>query len=330
MRELGESVEELHGGPDPARVTEVWAPSDSGERRGSGYRVGERYVLTAAHPVRGVLHAGVRDGGTRRTARVLFCSEAAGAALLELLEPSVDAPPPLYGTVPETDAGVPFTTAGFPLAAPGTVFRTSGRLRPRRTALELTVPPPPAARSPWEGMSGAPVWCEGALVGLVGGQERASDPSRLTAARTDRWHDLLTGPELALLHEHAGFPATPAGLTRPAPTPPTASGPAVLAHLPANLPPRELDGLVTALTAIPSVSDRNGLTLILDGVDPVIAAMSPRSPALRPDIFGIVRTCLRYPGTLDQLLDAIRLVEGASVGVARMDQEAVELSRRHC
>ncbi|SBT91965.1 Trypsin-like peptidase domain-containing protein [Streptomyces sp. DI166] len=329
MRELGESVEELHGGPDPARVTEVWAPSDSGERRGSGYRVGERYVLTAAHPVRGALHAGVLDGGTRRAARVLFCSEAAGAALLELLEPSGEAPLPVYGTVPETDAGVPFTTAGFPLAAPGAVVR-AGRLRPRRTALELTVSPPAATHSPWEGMSGAAVWCEGALVGLVGGQERVSDPSRLTAARADRWHDLLTGPQLALLHEHAGFPATPAGLTRPAPSPPTATGPTGLARLPANLPPRELDGLVTALTAIPSVSDRNSLTLILEGVDPVVAAMSPRSPALRPDIFGIVRTCLRYPGTLDQLLDAIRLVEGESVGVARMDQEAVELSRRHC
>jgi hypothetical protein len=32
---------------------------------------------------------------------------------------------------------------------------------------------------------------------------------------------------------------------------------------------------------------------------------------------------------LDQLLEAIRLVEGDSAGVARMDEEAVELSRRH-
>ncbi|RZB18139.1 hypothetical protein StrepF001_13385 [Streptomyces sp. F001] len=72
---------------------------------------------------------------------------------------------------------------------------------------------------------------------------------------------------------------------------------------------------MSALTALPTVSDRTTLALVLGSIDPVIAAMSPRSPALRPDVFGILRTCLRYRGTLDQLIEAIRLMEGDSAGV---------------
>jgi hypothetical protein len=60
----------------------------------------------------------------------------------------------------------------------------------------------------------------------------------------------------------------------------------------------------------------------------MIAAMSPRSPSLRPDLFGIVRTCLRYRGRLDQLLEAVRLLEGPSMAMERVDHVAGELTRR--
>jgi hypothetical protein len=313
---------------DPVRVAD-----------GSGYRVGERWVLTAAHVVGDAREAAVRFEAHRvgegaATARVAFTSDKADVALLEITSRVREgAEPPTYGAVPETDAVLPFTALGFPRFALNS-FHASGMIsvlsHRREGTLELAVAPPEPdpepGRSPWEGMSGAAVWHEGTLIGLVGAHHLGDGPGRLSAVRVDRWYELLTGTELALLHQYAGLPATPAELTGIAAPP---DGTVSLADLPENLPLRELDGLVTALTLLPSVSDRNGLALILDSIDPVISAMSPRSPALRPDVFGILRTCLRYRGTLDQLLEAIRLVEGDSSGVVRMDQEAVELSRRH-
>ncbi|MFF3347297.1 trypsin-like peptidase domain-containing protein [Streptomyces sp. NPDC002779] len=317
-------------GPDPERVAEVRTGDGLGRRRGSGYLVGDRWVLTCAHAVGDARETAVRLNGTEAApARVALASEKADVALLEMTRRVADCEPPPYGAVPQTATALPFTASGY--AGPHGACRTGGTISAlphhhHRGVLELTVErpggDPGSGRPPWEGMSGAAVWHDGTLIGLVSTLLRGDDPSRLAAVRVDHWYELLTGAELALLHQHAGLPATPAELSHIA-------APVTLAHLPENLPLRELDGLVTALTALPSVSDRNGLALILDGIDPVISAMSPRSPALRPDVFAILRTCLRYRGTLDQLLEAIRLVEGDSVGVARMDQEAVELSRRH-
>ncbi|WP_282702935.1 trypsin-like peptidase domain-containing protein [Streptomyces sp. CC219B] len=334
----------MTGGLDAARVAEVLVRPATGlpVRRGSGYRVGDRWVLTAAHVVRdaGPSATAVRFGtdpadAPPAPARVALASGKADVALLELTDraPAPATGPPAYGAVPASDLALPFTAVGYPrltLRRPHAPCHASGTISAlsahRSSALELTVAPPESApdpdRSPWEGMSGAAVWYHDTLIGLIGAHHRTDAPSRLTAVRVDRWYDLLTPAELTALHHFAGLPATPGSLTAPSPHP-------TLSDLPADLPLRELDGLVTALTAIPAVSDRTALALVLDSIDPVIAAMSPRSPALRPDVFGILSTCLRYRGTLDQLLEAIRLVEGDSAGVARMDQEAVELTRRH-
>lgn len=343
-------------GLNPLRVAEVLTAAGLGpQRRGSGYRVGDRWVLTAAHMVSDANETIVRFEADRvgewsSPTRVALASVKADVALLEITGEVRDgAEPPTYGSIPETDALLPFTTMGFPRFklrrdfGADTYYRDSchasgmisGLSKYREGALELLIEPPEPdpdpSRSPWEGMSGAAVWHSGMLIGLVNAHHPAEGLGRLAAVRVDRWYELMTRDELDLLHQTAGLPlalalANLTSDTTPMPNPP---GPISLADLPENLPLRELGGLVTALTALPSVSDRNGLTLILDSIDPVISAMSPRSNALRPDVFGILRTCLRYRGTLDQLLEAIRLVEGESAGVARMDQEAVELSRRH-
>ncbi|CCK29236.1 hypothetical protein BN159_4857 [Streptomyces davaonensis JCM 4913] len=298
------------------------------ERHGSGYRVHTGWILTSAQLLDGAQEATVWVGlGSHSMwtspALVALASDRADVALLKLTGVAFGfCSPPAYGTLTQQAAPVPFTALGY------TGLRISGTVKApsddRGDTLELAVDPLPAGcmntrpdRWPWEGMSGAAVWHDDLLIGLVGGAHRGTDgPGHLTVTPVDRWYALLTASELDLLHEHAGLPPSPTGRIS-------------LAALPENLPLHELDGLVTALTLLPCVSDRNGLALVLDSIDPVISAMSPRSPALRPDVFGIVRTCLRYRGTLDQLLEAIRLVEGESVGVVRMDQEAVELSRRH-
>ncbi|MEU3465791.1 trypsin-like peptidase domain-containing protein [Streptomyces sp. NPDC006733] len=351
-------------GLDPARAAEVLVALPAGRpgRRGSGYRVGERGVLTAAHVVRGGAGTTVSvrfdaDRGTEWTAsaRVLLAADSADVALLELagpLRPGPAVEPPSYGLVPDADLVLPCSAMGFPrfklredrmrflddgspaqyrdsCHATGTISVLSNR---REGTLELAVGAPGADpdpdRSPWAGMSGAAVWHGGTLIGLVSSHHRSDGLGRLSATRTDRWHALLTAAELDLLHRHAGLPA-PAGLVAPA-APATGSATAPISlSLPDTLPLRELDGLVSALTALPSVRSATGLALLLDGISPEIAVHSPRAPALRVDVFGIVRTCLRYPGTLDQLLEAIRITEGDSEGVRRMNQEAAELARRH-
>ncbi|MGW3631469.1 effector-associated domain 2-containing protein [Streptomyces sp. NPDC005122] len=356
-------------GLDPVRVAEVMVRPAAGRgpgRRGSGYRVGLRCVLTAAHVVRDAegATAGVRFEADRAAewtapARVVLASDKADVALLEItgsVPRGVHAAvtePPVYGAVPDADVVLPCSAMGFPrfklredrmrLLDDGSASQyrdschatgmTSVLSNRREGTLELAVTPPESDtepdRSPWEGMSGAAVWHDGTLVGLVSAHHRTDGLGRLAAVRVDRWYELLTGAELAVLHERAGLPRSAPELVRLS-SPETATpSPVALTHLPDRLPLGELSGLVGALTGLPTVRGPTTLTLLLDSVDPVVSAMSPRSPALRPDLFGILGTCLRYPGTLDQLLEAIRLLEGDSVGVARMDQEAVELARRH-
>ncbi len=103
-------------------------------------------------------------------------------------------------------------------------------------------------------MSGAAVWHDDAIVGLVSAHHRTDGLGRLAAVRVDRWYELLTRSELALLHECAGLPASAPELPRIPSAPTAASGQVTLADLRDDLPLRELDGLVGALTALPTVS----------------------------------------------------------------------------
>jgi hypothetical protein len=211
----------------------------------------------------------------------------------------------------------------------GTVSVLSNR---REGTLELAVLAPHAdpepGRSPWEGMSGAVVWSGGAVIGVVSSHHRADGLGRLAASRVEHWYDVLSPGELADLHEDAGLPK-PGGLGSAA-GPEGFRTPGSLAALPSDLPLRELMGLVDALVEIPSLRDANSLGLVLASIDAEIAANRPRDSRLRMDIYGIVRTCLSYPGTLDQLLEAVRLLEGKSSEVAHVDREATQLAKHYC
>ncbi|MFC4505941.1 MULTISPECIES: effector-associated domain 2-containing protein [Streptomyces] len=358
---------ESGAGLDPLRVAEVLVRSGAGAngsgRRGSGYRVGSHWVLTAAHVVRDGA-ARVRfeaDRGDEWTARaaVVLASDQADVALLEITDAPPPGPhaapaePPVYGDLPDEDVHLPWSALGFPRfklrtdptrpSDDGSPSRfrdschatglTSVLSNRREGTLELAVPPPAAdpepRHSPWEGMSGAAVWHGGRLVGLVSAHHRSDGLGRLAAVRVSRWYTLLSRTELTTLHACAGLPLSAAGLDRSGPPGETPGSPLSLTRLPADLPLGELGGLAGALVALPTVARRTTLDLVLSGIDPSIAATSPRSDSLRPDVFGILRTCLRYRGTLDQFLEAVRLLEGDSEGVARMDREAAALARRH-
>ncbi|MHC3471559.1 effector-associated domain 2-containing protein [Streptomyces sp. 7R007] len=344
-------------GLEADRVAEIIVerPGDLPGRRGSGYRVGPACVLTAAHVVTGPTTAvrvrfdADRPGEWSATGRVALLNEPADVALLEFTGVPPGLPPvtpPRYAAVPEADADLRFSAVGFPRFKlrkdPGptqAVYRDSCHVRGtisvlsnrREGTLELVVEPPAddaaPGRSPWEGMSGAAVWCDGALVGVVSAHHRSDGLGRLAARRVERWYDLLSPAELELLRRCPGLPprselalADVTGAPHPV---------VVLAGLPADLPLRELAGLVDALTALPLLRGPNGMSLLLDSIDPRVAANSPRDPRLRMDVFGVVRTCLRYPGALNQLLEAVRLLEGPSMEAERVERVAGELARRY-
>ncbi|MFE9421996.1 trypsin-like peptidase domain-containing protein [Kitasatospora sp. NPDC006697] len=322
-------------------------------RRGSGYRVSAAHVLTAAHVVREAAALRVRLDADRPSewigpARAVLVSAGADLALLELAAaPGGPSPePPRYGLVPDRDVTLACSALGFPrfklrddpvpppgggpptryrdaCHAVGTVAALSNR---RAGTLELSVPAPGGdpdpARSPWEGMSGAAVWSDGVVIGLVSRHHPADGPGRLAAVRVDRWYPELDPAALELLHRYAGLPPDPAQLV---PLPRAVSAPPA-ARLPETLPWRALDGLIEALLATPVVRDAQGRTLLLESIRPEVAALAQRSPAMKIDVINIVRGCLHYPGALDQLIDAVRMLEGDSAAVARLDAVVAELA----
>ncbi|MEU5532312.1 trypsin-like peptidase domain-containing protein [Streptomyces sp. NPDC020362] len=336
-------------------------------RRGSGYRVGERFVLTAAHVVEPPLTTlrvrfeADRPGEWTSGARVVLRSARADLALLEMADRPSAAPPvhhtPRYAVLPETDVTLPVTAVGFPRfklredAGPGPVaqgvlsrYRDSCHIEGtvavlsnrREGTLEVAVAAPAdeagPEHSPWEGMSGAALWSGGAIIGLISAHHRSDGLGRLAAVRVQRWYDVLVPGELELLRSCAGLPAQPVpvgsacspdGTAVPSPRSPS------LASLPHTLSMRELKDLVDALTALPALRRPNGLDTVLEGVDPRVAAHRPRDDRLRYEVYGVLRTCLRYPGTLDRFMEALRDWEEDSEELRTVDRAAAELAVRH-
>ncbi|MFI2205543.1 trypsin-like peptidase domain-containing protein [Streptomyces sp. NPDC020192] len=215
------------------RVAEVVVTRVDGTRlRGSGYLVAAGLVLTAAHVVRGGQTVVVRfnpdrsDEWSAPARPGWFGPGRTDAALLELGPGAHSAPPAVepvpFGAPGDTDAVLTCTAVGFPLFklrqrpdgslardvchAWGHVPVLSNR---RSSTLEFRVPPPERTEhgSPWEGMSGAAVWAEGRVIGIVVEHHRAEGPGTLAVSRADGWAARPDGPGGALLRR--------AGLTIP-------------------------------------------------------------------------------------------------------------------
>ncbi|MFE7215709.1 caspase family protein [Streptomyces sp. NPDC057611] len=198
---------------DAARMAQivVGAP-DRPEWVGSGYRVTNDTVLTAAH----LLHRETTfdlwfplDGsGWTARADVAVVDTETDTAVLRFVPPS-QAPvvaPVRYGRITRRSAVVPVETAGFPAykafvegsgsdqhetADIAHLFGTASSLSNlRRGTLEISVDAPAEDASrgtPWAGMSGAPVWAEGRLVGIITSVSPREGPGRLAAARVERF-----------------------------------------------------------------------------------------------------------------------------------------------
>jgi hypothetical protein len=223
--------------PTRQRTVEVIAEIGGTVMRGSGYAVCPGVVLTAAHVIADATHIQVRFNADRSdeqtiSAYTAMCGSAADVAVLTYLPDNghqtfVAAK---FGRVGERSGVIACTTVGFPRFklrnesrlpserqatiryrdshhATGTIATLSNW---REGSFEILVAPPEAdpepTRSPWEGMSGAAVWSEGRLIGLVSKHHSRDGLNRLAATRVDRWHETLSPGQVELLCRLAAFP----------------------------------------------------------------------------------------------------------------------------
>jgi len=240
------------------RQVEVYAewpdhpPDRSRWTCGSGYLLGGRLVLTAAHVVcpagRALMTVQVRTEAGPVAARVAWSGHEGDVdvALLVVTEPGWPEPvwrqPLRWGRLVTSRAGQPCEAIGFPAVVARPEQRDShhavGVLNPGalvktgRYAVEVTNPPaaPGPDGSRWAGMSGAGLLCEDLLVGVVTVDPAGFDSRRLvtvpvTAVTADPGFAALVAEhvgaapivepvELAGLAEPVSAPDSPAGLLR--------------------------------------------------------------------------------------------------------------------
>ncbi|HZN18259.1 MAG TPA: CHAT domain-containing protein [Micromonosporaceae bacterium] len=192
---------------DGHRVAEViFTRQDGSQGRGSGYRVRDWLVLTAAHVVSNAAEVTVRfdadqPGEWSAPAAVEWCDPAADVALLRLERVDGAAVSPVrFGRLARRAESVQAHLVGFPRwklrpdpvggwvrEAHHAVGTIAGLSNPKSGTLEITVDPPAAdpdpTVSPWEAMSGAAVWVAGCVVGVVSAHHRREGLGRLTAVR---------------------------------------------------------------------------------------------------------------------------------------------------
>ncbi|MGO4754604.1 trypsin-like peptidase domain-containing protein, partial [Streptomyces sp. 2MCAF27] len=230
-------------GLDPDRVAEVIVERGDGlpGERGSGYLITDRTVLTAAHVVADAA-ATIRlrfradqEGAWTADGVVVFKAPHIDIAVVSLMD-TPDLPPVptvTFGRLVDADGELPCSMMGFPRfklredapgSGSGSRFRDAhhqqGTISPwsntRQKTLSIRVdapaPDPDLEVSPWEAMSGAAVWSEGHLIGLVIEHHASEGLGRLTASRVDRWHEVLSEAESAQLALFTGFPARREGL----------------------------------------------------------------------------------------------------------------------
>jgi tetratricopeptide (TPR) repeat protein len=200
-------------GVDRFRVCELYAASPDVEGSGSGYRLGDRLVLTAQHVIAPALADAdgqvlVRPVGGQEwlSARVEWENADADAALLVIEDEGWKVPARgsvlRWGELAGADP-VPCAAVGFPWASvrPDRARDTAhvyGQLAPlgqlRQGRLDIDVasasPSARAGESPWAGMSGAGVIADSHLVGVIT-VDPARYQDRLVAVPISR---LLTAP----------------------------------------------------------------------------------------------------------------------------------------
>ncbi|MGX1563169.1 trypsin-like peptidase domain-containing protein, partial [Streptomyces sp. NPDC055509] len=225
----------------PERAAKIIVTTNGGSRRrGSGYLVAAGRVLTAAHVVVDAAKVEVRFQAERPdestvAADVEWRHKDIDVAVLAVpVRPGTPGTSPVlsvtFGRIAERNVSLRCTALGFPrfklrTDTDGSLFRDTEHVEATCLALsnrgegtlDLQVTPPPAedpdpGKDAWEGMSGAAVFCEGHLVGVVSRHHRSDGPGRIAAGRVDRWAETLPRAELDALERLLRCGLTPAEL----------------------------------------------------------------------------------------------------------------------
>ncbi|MFD7880166.1 trypsin-like serine protease, partial [Streptomyces sp. NPDC059766] len=219
---------------DPQRLVQV--RSSNPGKWGSGYLIGPQLVLTALQTVAGgarwadriearVGHPRSAVGQVDRQAQVCWpdsrydtlSSDALDLALLWLTEPVAVSREPVRWGRPSGVVPVPFEAVGFPAltgdsdGAPqfeyirGQLSTVSSKSSSWVLDCPIWPTPAQAGEHPWQGASGAAVFCQGRLVGVVAEGNRTIDLRRLSAVPV---HEALSLPgfaDLVTRHGHHGI-----------------------------------------------------------------------------------------------------------------------------
>ena len=242
---------------EPWRVAQIVVDRGPGIEsiRGSGYLVAPGVVLTAAHVLAGALAVGVRlDVGQPTEIDVRATrwwadpgghhgTDHAVVIIPEDVTFGRDVERARFGQIRDCTATLFVKALGFPLfklrgsvasAGEAGLFRdldqvtghvpVAANRRQGTLAVHLDDPPPAiperAGLSPWEGMSGAAVWADGRIIGVVAEHHASEGTGRLTARRIDRAYHDLPDSDLKRLVTWLELPPAIAGLPDVIPTEP--------------------------------------------------------------------------------------------------------------
>lgn len=220
---------------EPERAVEIVGPT-----YGSGYRIGGRLVLTAAH----LFPTGVGSGCQVRSkptfgtvaATVAWIAPRMDIALVELAKGVASCEPVAFGALPSAPEKVRFDLYGWPKWArtthPDAKPKAGGRhidgliyladtspegllvLEPDRVP-EMSAPD--EAGSDWEGISGAVVICEGLVVAV---QRHHQNPRRPASLEAEPLAQVYDHPDWRRLLERHGIAPTFADWAFPQSHPP--------------------------------------------------------------------------------------------------------------
>lgn len=223
---------------EPERAVEIVGPT-----YGSGYRIGGRLVLTAAH----LFPAGVGSACRVRSkpsfgtmaATVVWTAPGADIALVALPDIAPSCGPVAFGALPAGPEKVRFDLYGWPKWArttrPDAKPQAGGRhvdgliyladtspdgllvLEPDRTP---EAPAPDEAGSDWEGLSGAAVVCDGVVVAV---QRHHQNPRRPASLEAEPLAKVYDHPDWRCLLERHGIAPTFADWAFPQSRPPVPS-----------------------------------------------------------------------------------------------------------
>jgi inactive STAND/Trypsin len=209
-----------------------------GPKHGSGYRIGGRLVLTAAHlfeelGVCQVRSKGIpgREGFAKVDAIVVWIAEEVDVALVELPESIESCDPVQFGVLPDglTGASIAFQFYGYPKwAATKTANsrhgsggrQVNGQIVLADTSFEGLIPlrpeialgPTDDRESSWEGASGAAIVCDGYVVAV---QSQHQNPKMFTALEAAPLLKVYEYPEWRAFLEQHEISSTPTQIKLP-------------------------------------------------------------------------------------------------------------------